>query len=276
MFRAISPPTPLSTATKPWPHCDMPPSRMGSHRELLSTATKPWPHCDSSPFPPAVPPAGRSPRLQSRGPIATAHAAAGPPGRTALSTATKPWPHCDGMTSHSRAPPSTRVSRPAAASRSPLHGYKAVAPLRRSVTRRPGCARRLSTATKPWPHCDGCRARVHRDVVCSPRLQSRGPIATKRECVECGATDGSPRLQSRGPIATRSSPRPGAWSAALHGYKAVAPLRHFYPSLSMNAQCLSTATKPWPHCDAQVWDALGSANTFGALHGYKAVAPLRR
>ena len=161
-----------------------------------------------------------SPRLQSRGPIAT-------------SRSTSP-----------------RRGRQAA-----LHGYKAVAPLRRSGG---------TAAPRTSPS--------------SPRLQSRGPIATVRLQAPVVSLVCSPRLQSRGPIATAMPPwenrrsrhlstatKPWPhcdvrfqlehWRAVLeplHGYKAVAPLRRRQRgrTRSAHALTLSTATKPWPHCDA--------------------------
>ena len=180
----------------------------------LSTATKPWPHCDvecvhSNSLPSC------SPRLQSRGPIATrargTPRASGPSlhgykavaplrpqcppagrfcGRR-LSTATKPWPHCDSSS------PAGKAGTYA------LHGYKAVAPLRLAdCCSGSGTGAVLSTATKPWPHCDTSIRGGRPARACSPRLQSRGPIATTWGLPPAASSTGSPRLQSRGPIAT--------------------------------------------------------------------------
>ena len=181
-----------------------------------------------------------------------------------LSTATKPWPHCDrsqrGTTESS--PYSPRLQ-----SRGPI------ATIIRTANKLVG--ELLSTATKPWPHCDGTWTRpCWRTRLVSPRLQSRGPIATR--------TSGS----------GWSPPR-----AALHGYKAVAPLRPWTSGRKPGRCCpLSTATKPWPHCDdnyryrvpgtpllstaTKPWphcdQVVGCTwSTPPSLHGYKAVAPLR-
>ena len=172
--------TRLSTATKPWPHCDLSYEGLPAQSEQpLSTATKPWPHCDE--FTPGANTAGNvSPRLQSRGPIAT------------------------------------EEHHLVASGLAPLHGYKAVAPLRRVW----GCV------------CE-------RLAVLSPRLQSRGPIATV--------------------AVRRLDPQP----AALHGYKAVAPLRRSRSAACPPEAALSTATKPWPHCDED--DELAGGQVPGPL-----------
>ena len=205
-----------------------------------------------------------SPRLQSRGPIATSRTLGGRTGCPPLSTATKPWPHCDWAsvagvvlltTLHGykavaplRPQPLARGHGVVAAlhgykavaplrrehreRRHPvqrsLHGYKAVAPLRRGGAHQGQAPRHLSTATKPWPHCDlGEMAERLLVEGTSPRLQSRGPIATAATCGTCSSS-----------------------RRTLHGYKAVAPLRRAGPA--------------------------GGAAVRRALHGYKAVAPLRQ
>ena len=136
--------------------------------------------------------ASSSPRLQSRGPIATCQARSGRPPVRVLSTATKPWPHCDS------AGPRGRATKTGA-----LHGYKAVAPLRRVALRELEDERWVSPRLQsrgPIATVEAASAQRVRGL--SPRLQSRGPIATPT----LGGVlprHPSPRLQSRGPIATR-------------------------------------------------------------------------
>ena len=134
----------LSTATKPWPHCDERVEPLDLGGSPLSTATKPWPHCDIYFYElqgyiqgslhgyKAVAP------LRLGGPFRPRWASGG------LSTATKPWPHCDQRVVFD-------LDRRVFA----LHGYKAVAPLRLEQQRHTSGGSQLSTATKPWPHCDG-------------------------------------------------------------------------------------------------------------------------
>ena len=179
-----------------------------------------------------------------------------------LSTATKPWPHCDYMGARagggadssprlqSRGPITTPASGLHLTRQEPLHGYKAVAPLRRNL---------LDGGGGLLPPLHGYKAvaplrpldpgMVSHLPLLSPRLQSRGPIATCSPPTHASGHSPSPRLQSRGPIATstrRTTPR--------------------------RSPTLSTATKPWPHCDE-----LGAElpRPRHPLHGYKAVAPLR-
>ena len=181
---------------------------------------------------------GRSPRLQSRGPIATS----------------SPWRASSGETSprlQSRGPIATEAPQtgvalvgdsPRLQSRGPIATASSVAKLVMMTT--------LSTATKPWPHCDDAAGVIALSWQVSPRLQSRGPIATPGSPAAPRPRPSSPRLQSRGPIAT-VGPAGAAWwwPGALHGYKAVAPLRLGTEREGRSGLRLSTATKPWPHCD---------------------------
>ena len=278
----------LSTASRPWPHCghDAPgglamslsfPRPQG--RGPIAAAGARAARRPVRPFPR---PQGRGPiaafrlvptsyqakpfpRPQGRGPIAAGHDHAPAQTELSLSTASRPWPHCGvnfpggvflagGLSTASRPWPHCGLCDLAPGHRildpfhglkavAPLrqlsldettdhcpsfHGLKAVAPLRQHAPAPATSPRHLSTASRPWPHCGTLLPRGTPGQADFPRPQGRGPIAA-------GTT--TPCLRRR---------------LAFHGLKAVAPLRPAAPRCPPRAAPLSTASRPWPHCGAEL------------------------
>ena len=261
----------LSTAERPWLHCGF---RVGLEVRpagSLSTAERPWLHCGTE---------------------IDSHLDAAVVG---LSTAERPWLHCRrGLRLHLRpGPRRLRYPRPKGrgsiaapcssdrcSRRPPIHGRKAVAPLRRDgrdvhvrrdrpsyprpkgrgsiaapswVSLPPPAWQPLSTAERPWLHCG-----LHEDdkgFLYLVRLST-----AERPWLHCGRSgDGPdappwryPRPKGRGSIAAAGAPwHRRCLPCAIHGRKAVAPLR-------------------------QVGLAQPLRELLAAIHGRKAVAPLRR
>ena len=173
--------------------------------------------------------------------------------RQTLSTASRPWPHCGMITCGSTHAQSASFPRPqgrgpiAAATGAgtlllatlPFHGLKAVAPLRQFTSVGDHGRTRLSTASRPWPHCgpvDGTYAPPRR-----PPFHGLKAVAPLRQ-VHWWLS------------------RARTW-APFHGLKAVAPLRRpdVYPAKLPPS--LSTASRPWPHCGGSLLCSASTAST---------------
>ena len=154
----------------------------------------------------------RRPRPQGRGPIEAIGL-----GRSVGRGRRRPRPQGRGPIEACRSP-STSYSTP------PVHGRKAVAPLKQMWRACEPCEDfpvHGRKAVAPLKHCGASRIGVR--TAPRPRPQGRGPI-------EAPVHASHPRAEP-----------------AVHGRKAVAPLKHGRPRPACPCPAPSTAARPWPH-----------------------------